>query len=211
MADPTSVSAAVEGFVDEAVCRRLVIDSGGSLDRIYGRQGVQHLIEKAAAYNAAAAFSPWILLVDLDHRAECAPSFIRSILQTPQPRLCFRVAVRQVEAWLLADQQSIAQYLGVRVGAVPSRPDELENAKQAMIRLASRSRRASVREDMVPAAGSKRQTGPAYSARMIEFARTSGLWKPDVAAANSESLARAIRGIESLVRLGRADAGLRPS
>jgi hypothetical protein len=193
------VSAAVEGLIDEAVCRRLVFECGGSLERVYGGEGVDRLIEKTPAYNQAAKYSPWIVLMDLDHRAPCPPELVSRVLPTPEPLMCLRVAVRQVESWLLADRDRMAPFLGVRPGRIPDDPDSLDNAKQTMVQLAAVSSRSSVREEMVPRPGSGRQTGPAYAGQLIEFVRSQALWRPRVAAEKSDSLRRAISSIEVLI------------
>jgi hypothetical protein len=65
-----------------------------------------------------------------------------------------------------------------------------------MIRLARSSTRKAIRADMVPREESRRAVGPAYASRMIEFA--SDHWRPSVAAACSDSLARAIRCLQRL-------------
>ena len=75
MADPTTVvvSAATEGNVDEAVVRRMILEVGAQPGPVYGKNGKRHLRERITGYNNAARFSPWIVLIDLDHDAECSP------------------------------------------------------------------------------------------------------------------------------------------
>jgi len=67
------VSAAVEGIVDEAVVRKLIVQAGGRPGTVYGKSGKPHLRRQIQGYNNAARHSPWIVLVDLDRDAECAP------------------------------------------------------------------------------------------------------------------------------------------
>jgi hypothetical protein len=100
----------------------------------------------------------------------------------------FRVAVREVESWILADRATLAQFLGVTVGKVPRDPDTLDNPKREIVNLAQHSRRREIREDMVPRPKSGRIEGPAYASRVIEYAST--LWRPSVAAKYSDSLRR---------------------
>jgi hypothetical protein len=110
--------------------------------------------------------------------------------------MCFRVAVRQVEAWLLADREEIASFLAVRRERIPRDPESLANAKETLVSLARTSRRREIREDMVPRIGSGRDVGPAYSSQVIEFA--SRRWRPDVASLYAESLARAVECLRCL-------------
>ena len=67
------VSAAVEGIVDEAVARKLIVGAGGRPGTIYGKNGKPFLRRQIQGYNSAARHLPWMVLVDLDHDAECAP------------------------------------------------------------------------------------------------------------------------------------------
>ncbi|MDQ7781395.1 MAG: hypothetical protein RDU20_00855 [Desulfomonilaceae bacterium] len=190
------ISAAVEGIVDESVIRRLVTYVGAIPGSICGKTGKQDIRLRIQGYNSAAQRTPWIVLVDLDNDAHCAPPLRAAWLPNPAPQMCFRVAVRQVEAWLLADRERIASYLAVRRDMIPGDPESLANAKDTLVNLARKSRRREIREDMVPRIGSGRSVGPAYSSRVIEFA--SRHWRPDVARLYAESLSRAVECLRSL-------------
>ena len=190
MANGTVVSAAVEGIVDEAVVRTVIAHTGAVAGDVYGKQGKEYLRQKIAGYNNAARRSPWIVLVDLDREQECPPPLLNAWLAQPAPNLCFRVAVREVEAWLMADVERLAAFLRVARNTIPANPEGLDDPKTAMVNLARSSKRMAIREDMTPRPGSGRQVGPAYSSRLIEF--VSSFWRPDVAAMRSDSLRRAI-------------------
>lgn len=193
VAVPVIISAAVEGVTDEAVVRRLILHVGAEPGAVYGKNGKPHLKERIAGYNHAARHAPWIVLVDLDREAECAPP-------APAPQLCFRVAVRAVEAWLLADAETLADFLGVARNKVPRGPESLPAPKEALVNLARTSRRKAIRQDMVPREGSGRAVGPAYASRLIEFA--SSFWRPAEAAPQSDSLRRAIACLENFAGPG---------
>lgn len=198
MPAPVVISAAVEGDVDEAVVRRLILDAGGQLGTVYGKNGKQTLRRHINGYNNAARHAPWFVLVDLDRDADCAPPLRRDWLPTPARQLCFRVAVRQVEAWLMSDAQTLAAYLGVAVRRVASDPEALDNPKLELVNLARRSRRRHIRLDMVPREASGRTVGPAYTSRLVEYA--GSIWRPDVAADRAHSLDRAVRCLQRLVQ-----------
>lgn len=196
-----SISAAVEGLVDEVVISRLVAEVGGVLGTIYGKKGKSLLRERISGYNNAAKFLPWIVLVDLDRDTECAPELREKWIRDLAPGLCFRVAVREVEAWLLADRERIAQFLSVPISRIPTEPESVEDPKQLMISLAARSRRGEIREDMVPRIGSGRDIGPAYTSRLIEFSGSLDWgWRPRIAMKNSDSLNRTIGCLQNLIR-----------
>ncbi|MBI3948994.1 MAG: hypothetical protein HY314_00855 [Acidobacteria bacterium] len=194
------ISSAVEGLVDEAVVRRLIRHVGAEPGPIYGKNGKVYLRKQVKGYNEAARWTPWIVLVDLNHDADCAPPFRAEWLPSPAPKMCFRVTVREVEAWLLADRQHIARFLSVPVTRIPQNPEGVDDPKGVMVDLARRSRRRDIREDMVPRPGSGRKVGPAYAARLIEFVEdTATGWHPNVAATTSNSLKRCIECLRQLI------------
>ena len=193
----TIFSGAVEGLVDEAVVRKLVALAGGRTGEVYGRNGKQALRLRISGYNNAARRSPWVVLVDLENEADCAPPLRDEWVPAPAPNLCFRVVVRAVEAWLMADGPTLARYLGVRLARIPEAPETVDNPKNSMVALARQSRRKDILQDMVPRERSGRRVGPAYTSRLIEYVQEH--WRPDVAAARSESLQRAIGCLRRLV------------
>lgn len=195
------ISAAVEGLIDEAVVKRLITEVGATVGPVYGKQGKKVLRAGINGYNNAARHRPWIVLVDLDQEADCAPNLCRAWISQKSPKLCFRVAVREVEAWLLSDRESIARFLSVPVSRVPIDPESELNPKQTMVNLAAKSKRKSIREDMVPRPGSGRSVGPAYTSRLVEFIQSpEALWRPNHAANHSQSLQRCMRCLEQLVQ-----------
>ena len=196
----TTVFGAVEGVLDEAVLRRLALDTGIHVAAVFGKSGKPHLKDKLRGYNQAARISPWIVLIDLDNDYECAPSLRAEWLPTPAQHMYLRVAVRTVESWLLADRSGIAAFLSVATSRVPRIVDDLENPKQTLIGLARGSRSSAVREDMVPRPGSGASIGPAYTSRMSEFVGTPGRgrWNPESAAQVSASLSKCIRAMKEL-------------
>lgn len=195
---PVQISGAVEGSLDEAVLTRLITLVGAVPGPIYGKEGKAYIKQKVRAYNEAARRAPWVVLVDLDQSCDCAPPLVADWLPDPAPFMCFRVAVREVETWLLADSERLAEFLGVSVSKFPSHPEALSAPKQTLINLARRSRRTTIREDIVPRTKSGRAVGVLYTSRLAEFA--TNLWRPRIAERNSESLHRCNQCLRSLVR-----------
>jgi hypothetical protein len=195
------ISGAVEGIVDEAVLRRLVRAVRAQAGPVFGKTGKQQLLERLPGYNNAARYSPWLVLVDLDDDANCAPPFKAATLPTPSQWMCFRVAVREVEAWVLGDRQRAAEFLDVNPNLLPADPEREENPKRIVVNLARRSRNRDIRQDLVPREGSGRSEGPAYASRLIEFVSDAQHgWRPTVAAHASDSLARCLRSLRRLAR-----------
>ena len=200
-AGPPGVTCAVEGTTDEAIVRRIAEDAGLTLGSVFGLNGKQQVLRQLSGFNRAAERTPWVVVIDLDQDGRCAAEYVRQCLPQPAPHMHLRIAVREVEAWLLADASGIALFLGVPASRVPRDPDSLDDPKRTIVDLAARSRRRSIREEIAPRPGSGREVGPMYSSRISEFA--GSIWNPDAAAANSDSLPRCIKALQRLLqRLG---------
>lgn len=192
MAGVAVVTLAVEGDSDRAAAVRILETLGFEAGPVHGLRGKPWLMQHLPGYNNAARFAPWLVLVDLNGDAHCAPEFTTRVLSSPAPHMHLRVAVRAVEAWLLADVERLARFLGVSESRCPPDPDALDNPKRTLVDLARHARRA-IREDMVPAPGTSIAVGPGYTGRIIEFAAAH--WRPVVAARHSDSLARCLRAL----------------
>jgi len=191
------ITAVVEGMLDETVLKRLCRESGIEMLGPYGKEGKAKIKAKINGYNNAAKRSHWLVLVDLDSEFQCAPEIIRNWLPSPSRYMNFRVAVREIESWLLADAEKLAKFLSVPKSRIPRNPDDVDNPKTLIVDLARRSRRVQIREDMVPSVGSGRKIGIAYTPLLMEFSMR--LWRPGIAARYSDSLSRTIALLKRLV------------
>ncbi len=192
------VTVALEGRTDRPIVRRLLEEVGLTLGPVYVGHGKTFLDRRLRDYNNAARYAPWLVLRDLDHDAECAPTLARRLLPEPARWMALRLAVRASEAWLLADQERFAQFLGVARARVPSEPEALPDPKGTVVALARHSRSRDVRADMAPRDGSGANVGPGYTSRIELFA--SSLWRPRVAAQSSRSLAACLAALRRLQR-----------
>lgn len=193
----SSVTVAVEGAVDASVVRRLLEGVGAGEGPVHVARGKATLLSRLGGYNHAATRSPWLVLVDLDRDADCVPPFRQQWMPAPAAHMCFRVAVRMIESWLLADRERFARFLGVSAARLPREPDDVDDPKGTVVELARTSRRRDIREELVPRAGSGRRVGALYPSRLIEF--VSGSWRPDEARGRSDSLDRCLTRLGELV------------
>jgi len=196
---PAVISSAVEGLVDEAVAKRLIFEVGGKPGPVYGKNGKPHLKQRIKGYNQAARIIPWLVLLDLNHEFDCPPPLRSAWLPRPSPNMCFRIAVREVEAWLLADRQRFASFFQIPLSTIPADPESIDNPKELVVNLAGRSRSRPIKDDMIPRPGSGRSVGPGYISRLIEFAfdLRKG-WRPQQAACSSDSLKRCLNRLREL-------------
>jgi hypothetical protein len=98
------------------------------------------------------------------------------------------VAVREVEAWLLADHEAMSKLLAVKPAVPPRNPDELPDPKATLLSLAQKAPR-DVRNDLTPKKGAAAPQGLGYNAVLCPWVRH--VWRPERAARRSDSLARA--------------------
>lgn len=187
------VNLAIEDELSEAVLRRILsyVDRGYAVGAAYRRGGFGYLRRTIAGWNRAAQGTPFIVLTDLDEYT-CPRVLMEQWLQEPQhENLVFRVAVREVEAWLLADPENLAHYLRVRQARLPTDPDTLPDPKRAILDLARKSRSSDVRGRIVPKHGSTAQQGPDYNGCLAGFVAAD--WNIGAATRLSPSLRRSVK------------------
>jgi hypothetical protein len=195
---PPIVTVAVEGLADIPVVERLLATVGLGVGPVHVLGGKDKLDGRLNGYNNAARHAPWLVLRDLDSDAACAPELVSARLGSPSAGMHFRIAVRATEAWLMADRQRLARFLGVPEARVSAAPEALTDPKRTLVDLARRSRFRAVRDDMVPARATSAQVGPGYTSRITEFVQE--YWRPAVAARLSPSLAGCLGSLRTLTQ-----------
>ncbi|HIK15203.1 MAG TPA: hypothetical protein IGS53_07960 [Leptolyngbyaceae cyanobacterium M33_DOE_097] len=191
------INLAVEDALSEAVLRSMLNQSRRpfTVGNCLSRGGYGYLKKIIPGINHAAKGMPYLVLTDLDN-ADCPLAIISSWLSQPKhPNLIFRVAIIEVEAWLLAHREAFSEFLGISANSIPSNVDEIPDPKQLLINLARKSPRRSVRDAIVPAPGSTAKIGKDYNGQLIQFVQQS--WQVDSAKINSQSLQRAMNAIMS--------------
>lgn len=160
----------------------------------YRRGGSGYLRRTIHGWNNAARGQPFIVLTDLDTMT-CPSELINQWLSSPRhPNLLFRVAVREVESWLLADRKHIAEFLGIPASRVPLVPDGLGDPKGTIVVLAQKSRK-DIRSRLVPRRDSTAKQGPDYNACLGQFVTSA--WDVKSASENSPSLARTLDRLDN--------------
>jgi hypothetical protein len=185
-----SITVAVEDALSEQVARRLLIESGKPfhVSAIIERGGFGYLKTKIPHINLSAKKLPFFVLTDLDNGV-CASGLVQTWLPVSQsPNLIFRVAVREVEAWLLGDRVNFAAFFGISVDKCPVAPETLIDPKQTVVQLAAKAGKADIRKRVVPKAKSTAKQGPDYNACLSEFVASQ--WSPSEAALTCPSLAK---------------------
>ncbi len=192
---PIPINLAVEDSLSEAVLRKIIQYSGRpySIGVCYSHEGYGYLKKTIKGFNNAAKGTPFLVLTDLD-TYKCPQALIKKWLPNPKnPNLLFRVAVREVESWILADQKGIAKYLGIQTILVPQNPDTLTDPKKILISLADKSRKKELREAIVPRLGGQAEQGPDYNGALIAFVNER--WNMNTAKSASRSLKKAVDAV----------------
>lgn len=192
----SDISVVIEGPSDEGAVRAICRSAGLHVSDTFGRKGRKYIEKNISNFNEAAKHSPWFILIDLDKPGKCAGELRRELLHVEHESLIFRIAVVELEAWLLADRENAARFLGVSQARITRSPEGLEHPKEHLLALASRSRSRVIREGLVPRPGSGAQLGREYVTMINEFA--SSLWRPDVASEAAPSLARCLAHLRSV-------------
>lgn len=188
------INVAVEGASDEEAARAVVRAAGRSVARVIAKGGKTKLDPLLPNYNQAALYAPWVVFRDSD--TECPVDLVARLtagIGELSPSFLLRIAHPMTEAWLLADRDGFADYFKVRRHDLPVSPETLPHPKHAVLSLCANSRSRDIRHDVVTKEG---KTGPLYTRRMNEFARTH--WSVESASAISDSLRRAVDRIREL-------------
>jgi hypothetical protein len=197
MANGTPINLAVEDELGEQMLRVLLAQSGRDfqIGAVYGKGGKSYLKKSLLAFNNASKGMAYFVFADLDNEP-CVPALIESWFKCPvvdypmrrAANLLFRIAVREVESWIIADRDAFASFLGISVKKIPLQTDTIADPKAFVLSLAKHCRKRDLREDLLPRPGDRRLTGPDYNGRLTEFLYSS--WRVKIAEMHSTSLAK---------------------
>lgn len=196
----------VEDELSDAVLRKMLGEyfSRADLQIVsISKRGKGYIKKRINEFNKQNNDLPFFVLVDLDSDS-CAPELIHQWFKRPcRKNLVFRVAIREVEAWLLADPHGISNYLNMNHSYIykeVNHPDNLKDPKSKLLSLVQRSRKRNMINDIVKTEGSSLKQGPGYNARLSDFVINT--WDMERARVNSDSLSRAINALQKLKQEG---------
>lgn len=189
---------ATEDRLSEAIAELLVKATGHSVAAKIPKDRRQH-----AGFGYLKARLPdfisscrggvrFFLLTDLDTRP-CPPDLLHDWLgaATKPDNLLLRIAVREVESWVLADRSRFAGWLGVPEEIVPPAPETCPDPKADLLKVAARSKYRELREGLLPKKNAVTKVGLEYNDLLCEF--VTDKWRIEEACWLAPSLERAIR------------------
>jgi hypothetical protein len=192
------VNIATEDELSEAVAVRLVNGAFGvgRVGNVLGRKGNSYLIKKLPSLRQMANREPVLVLTDLDD-TNCASNLLQAWSggQAFPENLLLRVAVRETEAWLLADRKGMANLLGISPNKIPVDPESLADPKRVLLHLARNAKRE-VRSELVVAKGAAASQGLGYNRLLSSF--VSSDWQIEDAIIRSASLSKAVARLREL-------------
>ncbi len=189
------ITLAVEDRLSEAVAKKILqqIDPRFHVIQCLCKGGQGYLKTNINAFNKAANSLPFFVLTDQDRG--CPPNTISKWLKHKANRyLIFRIAVMEIESWILAHRDAFADFLSVSSTLIPGNTDTIKDPKQLLLSIASRSRLTRLKSDIIPVSGSTAQIGPDYNNRLSQFVKDH--WNAFDAKTNSDSLNRTIKRIQ---------------
>jgi len=185
-----NVALATEDELSEAVGRRLLAEANLLMAEplLLRKNGFGYLRSNMRKWQTLALQRPVIVFTDLD-KSSCPVALLNDWYgaQARHENLLLRIAVREVESWLLADHEAMRGLIGNK-GRLPQSPDTLDDPKQHLLTLAKRAPR-DIRMDLVKERGSVSSQGIGYNTRLIFMVENN--WCPDRAAQHSPSLGKA--------------------
>jgi hypothetical protein len=137
------------------------------------------------------------LLTDLDEE-KCAPILISKWFTfLRHERLILRVAVREIESWLLADRKNFSDYFSISLNKIPHNPDCVSNPKGLILNLmVNYSVNKIIKEQMVRIERSNYFIGRGYNDEMTNYIFRK--WNFKEAIKNSDSLRKLVEKLAAL-------------
>lgn len=204
------VYLAGEDEVTKAIIRRTLAEYAPNLrvkNELPARGG--ELKKKIENFNNLSSKVPVILLTDLDAE-NCAPTAKERLLDgiKQEDHFIVNIAVDEAEAWLMADREGFAKYLGVAVEKIPSSELQKQGGRKPLKEmkiplkasyflthtLAFESNKKDIRERV--GTSGKNCKGKEYNTTLVPFIEKD--WNVETAKENSDSLRRMIERLRKL-------------
>jgi len=188
----------VEDELSEAIGKKIIFEfiGFGTQIQVVRRNGSGYLKSRIEKFSELSRNYAVLMITDLD-AVSCAPElksvWLRNIDQPEN--FIFRVAVREVEAWLLADPVQLAHLFGVSRTRIPPNPENIEDPKRTLLEIARKAKRE-ISRDIVQVVDSRSKQGLGYNRVLCPFVENS--WDLRSASQNSDSLMRACNRVAEL-------------
>src|SRR4030066_358421 len=130
------INLVVEDDLSEVVIKKILslFHDRFAVGTCYGKSGFGYIKKRLRAFNNAAKGTPYIVVSDLE--AKCPPIQIQEWLSDPiSPNLMYRIAVKEIESWVMADRMNFSSFLGISQEQIPQNVDSIVKPKHLLIEL----------------------------------------------------------------------------
>lgn len=142
-------------------------------------------------YNKSSARTTYLVVIDLDNEP-CPIKIIQDWLDDAKgENLLFRVAIREIESWIVADVQNFSKFLHLREKKLRKDVDEIADPKNYIFNLINNSK---IRQLSGICPRGTARIGDDYNEKLSKFVKSS--WNPQLAMVNSSSLKKTIKMLE---------------
>ena len=201
-------------FVEDEATRAVVLRLFDYLQRVSGvdmslsqghpviTHGYGKLKEKALRlWNASKSGIDCFFLTDLDNHPtpnQLGKSWfgIECLGQLPAHYI-FRISIREIESWIMADVETFSRHLGVAAANFPDEMDSIPDPKLFLFNLIRSKCRRKRFLEMIPQPG--QHVGISYNPVLCDY--IARLWRPESAARHSSSLARTLAKVPDKLKL----------
>lgn len=146
----------LEGWHEEPLACSLIRYCGHEPGVVYGKKGCEYIREKAKHFTYLAQPGNGLLVLTdfMDSGFLCPSEARRQYLQPhsssiPTNFLC-RFAVNELESWLMADREGMADYLRIALANIPAYPETEPDPKKTLVNLARKSKVSRIRNALIP-------------------------------------------------------------
>ena len=170
------------------VLRAILARRGFAVGTVYGRKGIAYVRERAEGVAVRGAFGSRVLIVAdaMDLTSRCPGEACGRLVANPPEGTLVRLAVREIEAWLLASRLELAAFLRVSPSRIPLDSDVVDDPKQTLVNIARHSPTLRLKQMIVPRDGVSSAVGVGYVDAVSEF--LDRRWSLDAAVRVSRSL-----------------------
>lgn len=200
MMRPIPIYLAVEDELSEWVARRILKEREVeyAIGPVFRRGGFGYLKKNIRSFSNAAKGCPILLLTDLD-KYSCPPELVTNWTAHPlHQNLILRVAVREVESWLLGDGNGLSAFLRLKKSVSIPNPENLSDPKEALLRHALKCPTRQIRDALVwrDVRTGKVYQGPDYNGTLGSFVMNQ--WDISSACSQCHSLDRFLAALQRL-------------
>lgn len=186
-----NVTLVYEDILQKEVCEKIItgFDKKYCIHSYLKGHGFGSIKNNINSFNSAASGFTYIVFIDLDNDT-CAPNKISSWLDgSKSNNLLLRVAVKEIESWIIADKEHFQLFLGLRHDLIPDNVDRIPDPKAFLFDLVKKSKKSHLIRDICPK--NTARLGPLYNETLSKFVWSS--WDPNLAQLHSPSLNRTIK------------------